>query len=146
MWEPVLDEIKYTPEDISDFDEFSASVSLFENNIFSNTLNTDNLKSEESTCIKKTFKAIAEQLNQWQIKPNGTEGYRTAEVTLGGVNVDEVSSQTMQSKRQPGLFFIGEVLDVTGWLGGYNFQWAWSSGHAAGQAVWRGARPKARES
>ncbi|NQZ04859.1 NAD(P)/FAD-dependent oxidoreductase [Idiomarina sp.] len=84
---------------------------------------------------KKTFKTIAEQLNHWQIKPNGTEGYRTAEVTLGGVNVDEVSSQTMQSKLQPGLFFIGEVLDVTGWLGGYNFQWAWSSAYACAEGL-----------
>lgn len=78
---------------------------------------------------------IAERLQQWTLKPNGTEGYRTAEVTLGGVNVDEVSSKTMESKLQPGLFFIGEVLDVTGWLGGYNFQWAWSSAYVCGEAV-----------
>lgn len=78
---------------------------------------------------------IAYTLENWPVKPNGTEGYRTAEVTLGGVNVDEVSSKTMESKRQPGLYFIGEVLDVTGWLGGYNFQWAWSSGWVAGQSV-----------
>lgn len=78
---------------------------------------------------------IAEQLHQWQIKPNGTEGYRTAEVTLGGVDCDELSSKTMESKKMPGLYFIGEVVDVTGWLGGYNFQWAWSSGWCAGQVV-----------
>ena len=78
---------------------------------------------------------IAERLQQWPLKPNGTEGYRTAEVTLGGVNVDEVSSKTMQSKLQPGLYFIGEVLDVTGWLGGYNFQWAWSSAYVCGEAL-----------
>ena len=66
---------------------------------------------------------------------SGTEGYRTAEVTLGGVDTDEVSSSTMQSRHVPGLYFIGEVVDVTGWLGGYNFQWAWASGHAAGNAV-----------
>ena len=66
---------------------------------------------------------------------SGTEGYRTAEVTLGGVDTDELSSSTMQSRRVPGLYFIGEVIDVTGWLGGYNFQWAWASGHAAGSAV-----------
>ncbi|RUO23861.1 aminoacetone oxidase family FAD-binding enzyme [Aliidiomarina minuta] len=78
---------------------------------------------------------IATTLNGWQLKPNGTEGYRTAEVTLGGVNVDEVSSKTMQSKLQPNLYFIGEVLDVTGWLGGYNFQWAWSSAWVCGEAV-----------
>lgn len=78
---------------------------------------------------------IAHQLQQWQINPNNTEGYRTAEVTLGGVNCDELSSQTMESKTTAGLYFIGEVVDVTGWLGGYNFQWAWSSGWCAGQVV-----------
>ncbi len=81
------------------------------------------------------FQTIADNLNRWQLKPNGTEGYRTAEVTLGGVNVDEVSSKTMESQKQPGLYFIGEVLDVTGWLGGFNFQWAWSSGFACGSEV-----------
>jgi predicted Rossmann fold flavoprotein len=81
------------------------------------------------------LQTIADNLNRWQLKPNGTEGYRTAEVTLGGVNVDEVSSKTMESQKQPGLYFIGEVLDVTGWLGGFNFQWAWSSGFACGSEV-----------
>jgi predicted Rossmann fold flavoprotein len=79
--------------------------------------------------------ALAQQLQGWTLKPAGTEGYRTAEVTLGGVDTHELSSRTMESKRQVGLYFIGEVVDVTGWLGGYNFQWAWSSGHAAGQFV-----------
>lgn len=78
---------------------------------------------------------IGQQLHQWQIKPNGTEGYRTAEVTLGGVDCDELSSKTMESNKTKGLYFIGEVIDVTGWLGGYNFQWAWSSGWSAGQVV-----------
>ena len=78
---------------------------------------------------------IAAQLSNWPIVPNGTEGYRTAEVTLGGVDTDEVSSSTMESKLQPGLHFIGEVVDVTGWLGGYNFQWAWASAKAAAQAL-----------
>lgn len=78
---------------------------------------------------------VARQLQAWSLKPSGTEGYRTAEVTLGGVDTDELSSKTMESKRQPGLYFIGEVVDVTGWLGGYNFQWAWSSGAAAGGYV-----------
>jgi len=75
------------------------------------------------------------RLHDWPIVASGTEGYRTAEVTLGGVDTDELSSATMQSKRVPGLYFIGEVVDVTGWLGGYNFQWAWASGHAAGEVV-----------
>ena len=81
------------------------------------------------------LKSMGEALNHWQVKPNGTEGYRTAEVTLGGVDTDEISSKTMMAKKVEGLFFIGEVVDVTGWLGGYNFQWAWSSGWAAGQVV-----------
>ncbi len=81
------------------------------------------------------LEAIANQLGNWQITPAGTEGYRTAEVTLGGINTDEISSKTMESKKQPGLFFIGEVLDVTGHLGGFNFQWAWASAHAAAEAV-----------
>ncbi|EIM03050.1 hypothetical protein RHOFW104T7_16900 [Rhodanobacter thiooxydans] len=75
---------------------------------------------------------LGAQLNAWPITASGTEGYRTAEVTLGGVDTDQLSSSTMQSRRVPGLYFIGEVVDVTGWLGGYNFQWAWASGQAAG--------------
>jgi predicted Rossmann fold flavoprotein len=78
---------------------------------------------------------MAVLLSDWPLTASGTEGYRTAEVTLGGVDTDELSSSTMQSRRVPGLFFIGEVVDVTGWLGGYNFQWAWASGHAAGNAL-----------
>ena len=79
--------------------------------------------------------AIAAQLHQWTMKPAATEGYRTAEVTLGGVDTTELSSRTMESLRQPGLYLIGEVVDVTGHLGGFNFQWAWASGHAAGEVV-----------
>jgi len=79
--------------------------------------------------------ALSDYLHTWQIKPNGTEGYRTAEVTLGGVDTDELSSKTFESKKQQGLFFIGEVIDVTGWLGGYNFQFCWASGYACGLAV-----------
>jgi predicted Rossmann fold flavoprotein len=81
----------------------------------------------------KQIQQVAKLLNNWTIKPNGTEGYRTAEVTSGGVDCDAISSKTMESKQVPGLYFIGEVLDVTGWLGGYNFQWAWSSAWCAGQ-------------
>ncbi|MGN6513932.1 MAG: NAD(P)/FAD-dependent oxidoreductase [Lysobacteraceae bacterium] len=81
------------------------------------------------------LREIAAVLAGWPLVASGTEGYRTAEVTLGGVDTDELSSTTMQSRRVPGLYFIGEVVDVTGWLGGYNFQWAWASGHAAGNAV-----------
>jgi len=83
----------------------------------------------------KQLSAIGEQLNNWQLTPSGTEGYRTAEVTLGGIDTQEVSSKTMQSQKQANLYFIGEVLDVSGHLGGFNFQWAWASGHAAGIVV-----------
>ncbi|WP_120636193.1 NAD(P)/FAD-dependent oxidoreductase [Ruegeria sp. EL01] len=74
-------------------------------------------------------------LSDWHLMPSGTEGYRTAEVTLGGIDTDDLSSKTMEAKEIPGLYAIGEAVDVTGWLGGYNFQWAWSSGHAAGSAI-----------
>ncbi|NDJ55894.1 NAD(P)/FAD-dependent oxidoreductase [Enterobacteriaceae bacterium 4M9] len=79
--------------------------------------------------------ALAERLHGWQVQPNGTEGYRTAEVTLGGVDTHALSSRTMEARDVPGLYFIGEVVDVTGWLGGYNFQWAWSSAWACAQAL-----------
>lgn len=81
---------------------------------------------------KTDVEALNQYVHQWQIKPNGTEGYRTAEVTLGGVDTDELSSKTFEAKKSPGLYFIGEVIDVTGWLGGYNFQLCWSSGMACG--------------
>ena len=84
---------------------------------------------------KKVLILISDFINKWIIKPTGTEGYRTAEVTLGGVDTKELSSKTMMSNNNEGLYFIGEVVDVTGHLGGYNFQWAWSSGYVAGQYV-----------
>jgi len=83
----------------------------------------------------KALDALGRRVHQWQILPTGTEGYRTAEVTLGGVDTNQLSSKTMQSAHIKGLYFIGEVVDVTGWLGGYNFQWAWSSAWAAAKAV-----------
>jgi predicted Rossmann fold flavoprotein len=82
----------------------------------------------------KALTRLTERLARWELTPTGTEGYKKAEVTLGGVDTRDLSSQTMESK-QPGLYFIGEVMDVTGWLGGYNFQWAWASAHACGQAL-----------
>ena len=82
----------------------------------------------------KALNALAERLSRWELTPTGTEGYKKAEVTAGGVDTKALSSQTLES-RQSGLYFIGEVVDVTGWLGGYNFQWAWASGHAAGSAI-----------
>ena len=76
---------------------------------------------------------IGARVNRWQVRPVGTEGYRTAEVTLGGVDTRDLDARTMQARKVPGLFFIGECVDVTGWLGGYNFQWAWASADAAGR-------------
>lgn len=87
------------------------------------------------TLSHAVIEEIGRAVNEWRIIPTGTEGYRTAEVTLGGVDTKDLSSQTMQAVKQPGLFFIGEVVDVTGHLGGFNFQWAWSSGYVAGQSV-----------
>ena len=88
-----------------------------------------------SEISNRDLETVAHQMHAWVVKPNGTEGYRTAEVTIGGVDCNAISSKTMAVNDVPGLFFIGEALDVTGWLGGYNFQWAWSSGWAAGQVV-----------
>jgi predicted flavoprotein YhiN len=78
---------------------------------------------------------VAAAVQDWTIRPAGSEGYRTAEVTLGGIDTSMLDSRTMQAKALPGLCFIGECVDVTGWLGGYNFQWAWASGHVCGEAL-----------
>jgi hypothetical protein len=86
-------------------------------------------------CSDKLLRRVEAAVNAWRFKPAGSEGYRTAEVTLGGVDTGDLDQRTMAAKNVPGLYFIGEVVDVTGWLGGYNFQWAWSSGWCAGQAV-----------
>ena len=92
-------------------------------------------RSKIAECSKATLTQLCQHLSAWPIIPSGTEGYRTAEVTLGGVDTSEISSSTMESKRVQGLYFIGEVLDVTGHLGGYNFQMAWASGVAAARAM-----------
>jgi predicted flavoprotein YhiN len=84
---------------------------------------------------QREFDDTLRLLQAWPFAPAGTEGYPKAEVTLGGVDTADISSKTMESRRVPRLFFIGEVVDITGWLGGYNFQWAWSSGHAAGEVA-----------
>jgi predicted Rossmann fold flavoprotein len=99
------------------------------------TLGEDTVDTPLQAISYHRYSNIAEQLQNWQIKPSGTEGYRTAEVTLGGVDCNQLSSKTMESRKIAGLYFIGEVVDVTGWLGGYNFQWAWSSGWCAGQVA-----------
>jgi hypothetical protein len=91
----------------------------------------------------RALRALADSLRHWSLVPNGSEGYRKAEVTRGGVDTGELSQNTLEARRIPVLHFIGEVVDVTGWLGGYNFQWAWASGFAAGRAIGlqRRARP-----
>ena len=100
-----------------------AHIICIENNVSGNICELSN----------KVLNQLSNSINAWAINPIGTEGYRTAEVTLGGVDTDEISSKTMMSNKHKNLFFIGEVVDVTGHLGGYNFQWAWSSGFVAGQ-------------
>jgi predicted Rossmann fold flavoprotein len=82
-----------------------------------------------------TLQDIEQHLAHWSFHPNGTEGFAKAEVTVGGINTDDLSQKTMEARKVPGLYFIGEAVDVTGWLGGYNFQWAWASGLAAGEVV-----------
>ncbi len=96
---------------------------------------TEGLKGNLADAPDKALRRLAEAVNAWRIKPVGSEGYRTAEVTLGGVDTRGLDSRTMEAKAVPGLYFVGEVVDVTGWLGGYNFQWAWASGWSAGQVV-----------
>lgn len=98
-------------------------------------IKTDLLDKTLQEISHKQFLQLSSQLQNWTIKPNGTEGYRTAEVTIGGVDCDALSSKTFESNTVPGLYFIGEVMDISGWLGGYNFQWSWSSGWCAGQYV-----------
>ena len=95
--------------------------------------NENNVSGNICELSNKVLSQLSTSINTWVINPTGSEGYRTAEVTLGGIDTEEISSKTMMSKKHPGLFFIGEVVDVTGHLGGYNFQWAWSSGFVAGQ-------------
>ena len=95
--------------------------------------NENNVNGNICEISKKILTSLSNSINAWAINPTGTEGYRTAEVTLGGIDTEEISSKTMMCNNHPGLFFIGEVVDVTGHLGGYNFQWAWSSGYVAGQ-------------
>lgn len=92
-------------------------------------------KGNIADCSDKVLGQVAAAVNAWTFKPVGSEGYRTAEVTLGGVDTDDLDSRTLEAKAVPGLYFVGEVVDVTGWLGGYNFQWAWASGWSAGQAA-----------
>jgi len=103
--------------------------------VVSVVLGHDEVEQALQYLSKEKCRKIADKIQNWQFKPNATEGYRTAEVTLGGVDCNALSSRTMEANDVKGLYFIGEIMDVTGWLGGYNFQWAWSSGWCAGQVV-----------
>ncbi len=97
---------------------------------------TQQLKSSKGKVARTPeLDQLARRVHRWPVRPAGTEGYAKAEVTAGGVDTGELSSRTMEARRVPALYFIGEVVDVTGWLGGYNFQWAWASGHAAGEVA-----------
>lgn len=111
----------------------NALVSLLPERVVQALIADDLLVLQVAQLANQDIELIGTQLHEFVLKPNGTEGYRTAEVTRGGVDVDAISSKTFETRDVPGLYFIGEVMDVTGWLGGYNFQWAWSSGWCAGQ-------------
>ena len=93
------------------------------------------MQSDLGNASDKALRIANERLKRWEFRPNGTEGFAKAEVTVGGISTNELSSKTMEAKNVPGLYAIGEAVDVTGWLGGYNFQWAWASGVAAGEAL-----------
>ncbi|WP_298984719.1 NAD(P)/FAD-dependent oxidoreductase [uncultured Roseibium sp.] len=131
----VLDVLKTARQEVPRQDLKTVLGSLLPNRLADELAEVFKLKGRLADQSDKVLRRAGEQLNRWQLTPVGTEGYRTAEVTLGGVDTKELSSKTMEAGKVPGLYFIGEVVDVTGHLGGFNFQWAWSSGHAAGQVV-----------
>lgn len=120
----------------------SALVNILPKRLAADKIRTSGLKGTLADQSDKALTTLADTLHYWEVFPVGTEGYRTAEVTLGGVSTHGLNSRTMESKNIPGLYFIGEVVDVTGWLGGYNFQWAWSSGFAAGSAIFENRRQR----
>jgi predicted Rossmann fold flavoprotein len=129
----VLESFKKNLSSKQNLDNF---LSKFLPNRFAEIFTAENFPNKPLNQLsRKEIERIAEKLNNWQVLFNETEGYHKAEVTLGGIDTNELSSQTMESKKIAGLFFVGEVVDVTGWLGGYNFQWAWSSAFVAGQAI-----------
>lgn len=109
--------------------------SRFVESLFGRVLDAEDKGKNLADMSETKIKTLSEHLNAWMIKPNGSEGYRTAEVTRGGIDTDELDSKTFESKRVPGLYFIGECVDVTGHLGGHNFQWAWASGYCCGQEI-----------
>jgi predicted Rossmann fold flavoprotein len=131
----ILSELKQTRARDSKLKLQTVLCDLLPKRLLQTLLSETLLNIQMANCADKHLQQVADSLQNWQVKPNGSEGYRTAEVTVGGVDCSAISSKTMESLTVSGLYFIGEVLDVTGWLGGYNFQWAWSSGWCAGQYV-----------
>lgn len=133
---PELDAFEILKENRAGKQKLDNFLSKFLPNRFAEIFSAQNFSSKTLNQLNEPeIKKISEYLNRWSVEFAETEGYDKAEVTLGGVSTDELSSQTMESNKISGLFFIGEIVDVTGWLGGYNFQWAWSSGFAAGQFI-----------
>jgi len=133
---PNLDVLDFFEKNLSTKQNLDNFLSKVLPNRFAEIFTADNFSNKPLNQLsRKEIEKIADKLNNWQVLFNETEGYHKAEVTLGGIDTNELSSQTMESKKVAGLFFIGEVVDVTGWLGGYNFQWAWSSGFVTGQAI-----------
>lgn len=133
---PETEALKILEKNLSGKQNIANFLSKFLPNRFAEVFIEKNFSNKPlSQLTRMEIEKIAEKLNRWQVSFKETEGYNKAEVTLGGVETNELSSQTMESKKVSGLFFIGEVIDVTGWLGGYNFQWAWSSGFAAGNSI-----------
>lgn len=136
--QPSIDLMEKLTQDKSNHPQWPLKKSiseLFPNKLLHTWLSEDTLKQPLQNFSQSKLNDVARQFQNWTIQPNNTEGYRTAEVTLGGVDCNGISSKTFEANNTPNLYFIGEVLDVTGWLGGYNFQWAWASGYAAGQNV-----------
>jgi predicted Rossmann fold flavoprotein len=133
---PGTDALALFEKNLSGKQNLDNFLSKFLPNRFAEIFTENNLLNKPLNQIsRKEIERTAEKLNNWQVLFNETEGYHKAEVTVGGIDTNELSSQSMESKKVPGLFFIGEVVDVTGWLGGYNFQWAWASAFAAGNSL-----------
>ena len=132
--EPVFDRLKATKEENGKQMVHTALGHIIPRRLAESVCEREAVKGKLAEVGDKTLRRLDAAVNAWTVKPVGSEGYRTAEATLGGVATDQLDQQTMAAKSVPGLFIIGEAVDVTGWLGGYNFQWAWSSGWAAGQA------------
>ena len=131
----VFEELKKTKSSTPKVEIHNALSQILPSRLAQSICEDQNISGKICEVSDKTLRQLGDAVNHWRVRPSGTEGYRTAEVTLCGVDTNALSSKTMEAKDHPGLYFIGEVVDVTGHLGGYNFQWAWSSGYVAGQNV-----------